>query len=153
MLKYFTFSFLILSCVASNAGEPKYHCSAGAEGTYVGKIGSVESRINVFCLDQERLMASLDQHLEEPEEPRFVDSTVNFNYANVDGDQLIFSNFQIANQDRRLGSSKSKMAYLRLDRAALQSGRISGKYMCCNLPEMRPVLATRVQTYPRFPND
>src|SRR4051812_15665819 len=95
-------------------------CMQGVEGTYSGKIGKNEARINLICVDKERLMASLYLDFKVPGVPNAIDTAVNLNRASVDGDQLILSNFETGNEERRTGSSKSLVNYIRVDLALIR---------------------------------
>jgi len=61
-----------------------------------------------------------------------VDYSVALARAAIDEDQLVLSNFSIANNDRPAISSKSNISYLRLSLASLQKG-LSRNYMNGNM--------------------
>jgi hypothetical protein len=122
------------------------------EGTYAGKIGEFQSRINLICIDKGRLMASVWQDFGPVDGKPVGDKVANLSNVAVDEDQLILANFQLGNEERRNGSSKSLVTYLRIDLAALHSGRLHGVFMTGNAQQLKTVDGTRIQTYMRFPD-
>jgi hypothetical protein len=78
-----------------------------------------------------------------------LEGVASLSIATIDGDQLILSNFMTGNEDRHSGSSKSMVVYIKVDIASLRGGRLHGIYMGGNLPDFKPLDASRVQAFPQ----
>ena len=141
--------FCLLWSFSSAAKDLQGLCEHGAvEGTYQGKIGGTDVRLNLICVEQKRLIASIA--VESKSASSYFDSVINLKNSEIDDDQLILSNFLIDHNERRSGSSKSIAAYIKVNLIALKEGRLSGKYMSGNLPEMQNLEALKVQSYSSF---
>lgn len=124
-------------------------CASDVEGTYSGRAGPFNVQINVFCVDKDRMMATICPVV-TPDGRVSIDAEINLSYTTIDGDQLILSNFMTGNEDRHSGSSKTTLSYARVDLDSFLKGQFKGFYVSGNMSQYFQLNASRTQRYPKI---
>jgi hypothetical protein len=148
-MRFILMAGLCLFTSASSALMLNDFCKLDVEGTYSGKLGKLNGRINVICVDGDRVVASVypDFGVKGIET---LESVANLTRLYLDGPEMIFADFDADGPDRRGGSSKSLNFYLRIDAAQLLAEHITGTYMGGNMAAEQDVDMKRIQTYPKL---
>jgi hypothetical protein len=143
--------FLLLACAApAAASDLTSLCQSEAEGSYFQTLPDHTSvRINLFCIDEARIMASISGVFNVEGVPRTFDWAYLSNSAS-DGPDLILSNFQTGDAERHGGSSKSTVSYLRVNADDLVAGKANGFYTGRMMDHFLSIHASKIQSYPRL---
>src|SRR5262249_39921337 len=112
--KFFLILLALASASAIAADDVTSLCEQGIEGSYAVAFGAGTARVNLICVDKDRLSATFAQMLDDQLPGASMDSAGAFTHASIDGDQLVMSDFPPNNEDRRGHSSKGMSGYMRL---------------------------------------
>ncbi len=142
--------FLGLYSMNTHADDIKDLCQHDIEGTYLGTLGGIKLRVNLICLTDDNLSATVCPAIDNA--GTFgIDTVTNLGWAAVEGGKLIIANFALDNASRPSGSSKSIVSYLEISLSALYSGRqLKGAYMTGGMTEFQSVDAKRIKRFPKI---
>lgn len=151
----FLFCFFVLYSINafSDNARPdniKDLCNHDVEGTYLGTVGSDKVRINLICLMEGDLSATVCPEVDNKGDFG-TDMVTNLGWADVENGRLVISNFALDNAARPGGSSKSIVSYLELDLPSIYAAnQLKGVYMSGSMDQFQPVNAKRIQTFPKI---
>jgi hypothetical protein len=153
----FLFSLVVLALSASritsadelgSAATRAALCQADIEGAYEGSVGDLVAHFNLFCLggSQPVLAMTLYDHVEHS----IPNVYVNFPNSDIGNNSILFANFAIGNADRPAGSSKSTIAYIKLNLAKFKQNQFFGTYINGTMDSFSKVQAVRTHRFPRL---
>jgi hypothetical protein len=124
-------------------------CTSEVEGTYQGRLNEDDVRVNLFCVDENRLAATVCPSLGK-DRGYDIAAVTNLSNAKFDGDNLVLASFGLENSDRRAGSSKSLISYFRVDLAEFRKGHLTGIYMTGNMSAFQRLDAHKTGSFPQL---
>jgi hypothetical protein len=123
-------------------------CQKDIEGTYQGFIGDLAAQFNLICLSGSQPILGIA--LYDKTDLKTPDVFINMTNFELENSIVVFANFALANSDRSTGSSKSTVAYIKLNLNKLLQHSLEGTYLNGTMDTFSPVKASRIQKFPKL---